>query len=128
MKSRSMALADQEQGHWVTLNGAHVFIKSDAGGGVKENHTPHNLAKKHPQGDAFGGAGREIGVRPGSLAGKPLGGPRTAAQEAANKRVLDALPKSMSISQLFKAEETSRATKKIKAAATGQETTYPQMF
>jgi len=31
-----------EGGHWITINGAHVLIKGDAQGGVKEKHKPHN--------------------------------------------------------------------------------------
>lgn len=41
----------EEGGHWVTINGAHVFVKGYAkgqgqGGKAEMNHTPHNLVDK----------------------------------------------------------------------------------
>jgi hypothetical protein len=129
MKSRSLALADQPQGHWITRNGAHVFIAGDAQGGVKQDRKPHNVTKAHPEGDVFGGPGREIGARPGAFPGKPTSptGKRSAAITAANKKILDALPKAMSIAQQFKEEDRVRKIK-LPGGSTSQEAAYPQMF
>jgi hypothetical protein len=47
----------KQDGHWVTINGAHILIGGDAKGGVKENHAPSNVTGSHPEGKTIGGKG-----------------------------------------------------------------------
>jgi hypothetical protein len=42
-------------GHWITMNGRHVFIAGAAQGGVKERHAPSNVSSAHPEGKTIGG-------------------------------------------------------------------------
>lgn len=83
-------MAETTGGRWVTIRGAHVFLKDGAGGVREVPQHPLNLRKTPPT-HAPGHENRPrtatIGIRPGHpAASEPIGGHRPGWMAASNAR------------------------------------------